>query len=136
MLSVTQTLNTEQPQHCISYKCGMFQIKDKGKCTLVQTLRLCTGRTVHRVSRGIALPFHDHGTRRGLGISVTPWPLFTPGKEPAPIVQEAGCATGPVWTGAESLAASGIRSPDRPPRSLSLYRLRYPAYMFQVYESK
>ena len=25
----------------------------------------CTGRTAHRESRGIALPFHDHGTRRG-----------------------------------------------------------------------
>jgi hypothetical protein len=35
--------------------------KKKVKCTLVQALRLCTG---HRGSRGIALPFHDHGTRR------------------------------------------------------------------------
>ena len=35
------------------------------KCTLVQALRLCAGRTAHRGSRGIALPFGDHGTRRG-----------------------------------------------------------------------
>jgi len=35
------------------------------KCTLVQALRLCTGRTAHRGSRGIALLFLDHGTRRG-----------------------------------------------------------------------
>ena len=35
------------------------------KCTLVQALRLCTGRTAHRRNRGIALSFHDHGTRRG-----------------------------------------------------------------------
>ena len=35
------------------------------KCTLVQALRLCIGRTVHRGSRGIALTFHDHATRRG-----------------------------------------------------------------------
>ena len=34
-------------------------------CTFVQALRLCTGRTVHRGSRGIALIFLDHGTRRG-----------------------------------------------------------------------
>ena len=34
------------------------------KCTLVQALRLCTGRTAYKGSRGIALPFHDHGTRR------------------------------------------------------------------------
>jgi len=35
------------------------------KCTLVQALRLCTGRTAHTGSRGIALLFLDHGTRRG-----------------------------------------------------------------------
>ena len=34
------------------------------KCTLVQALRLCTGRTAHSGSRGIALLFHDHGSRR------------------------------------------------------------------------
>jgi hypothetical protein len=39
--------------------------KVKVKVTLVQALRLCTGRTAHRGSRGIDLPFHDHGTRRG-----------------------------------------------------------------------
>jgi len=37
----------------------------KVKCTLVQALRLRTGRTAHRGSRDIALPFLDHGTRRG-----------------------------------------------------------------------
>jgi hypothetical protein len=59
------------------------------------------GRTARRGSRGIALLFHDHGTRRGWGVSVTPRPLFTPGKDSVPIVQEAGWAPGPVWTGAE-----------------------------------
>jgi hypothetical protein len=100
----------------------------KVNCTLVQALRLCTGRRAHRGSRGIALPFHDHGTRRGWGVSVTPRPLFTPGKDPVPIVQEAGWAPGPVWTGAENLASTGIRTPNRPARSQSLYRQRYPAH--------
>jgi len=35
-------------------------------CTLVQALRLCTGRRAHRGFRRIALLFHDHGTRRGV----------------------------------------------------------------------
>ena len=51
---------------------------------------------------------------------------FNPVKNPVPIVQEAGWAPGPVWTGAGNLARTGIRSPDRPARSESLYRLRYP----------
>jgi len=58
--------------------------------------------------------FMTNGTRRGWEVSVTPRPLFTPGKNPVPIVQEAEWAPGPVWTGAENLAPTGIRSPDRP----------------------
>jgi hypothetical protein len=50
---------------------------------------------------------------------------FTPGKDPVPIVQEAGWAPGPVWAGAKNLASTGIRSPDRPARSQSPYRLSY-----------
>ena len=34
----------------------------------------------------------------------------SPGKDPVPIVQEAGWAPGPVWTGTENLAPTGIRS--------------------------
>ena len=58
----------------------------------------------------------------------TPAALY-PGKEPVPIVEEAGWAPGPVWTGAENLAATGIRSPDRPARSQWLYRPCYPAHI-------
>ena len=39
-----------------------------------------------------------------------------PGKDPVPIVQEAGWASEPVWIGAGNLASTGIRSPDLPAR--------------------
>ena len=42
------------------------------------------------------------------------------GKDPVSIVQEAGWAPGPVWTGVENPAPTGIRSPDRPARSQTL----------------
>ena len=51
---------------------------------------------------------------------------FTPRKDPVPIVQVVGWVPGPVWKGAESLAPTGIRFPDRPARSESLYRQSYP----------
>ena len=51
---------------------------------------------------------------------------FAPGKEPGPIVQEAGWAPGLVWRGAENLASTGIRSPNLRARSESLYGLSYP----------
>jgi len=50
---------------------------------------------------------------------------FTPGKNPVPIAQEAEWAPSLVWTGAENFAPTRIRSPDRPTRSESLYRLSY-----------
>ena len=37
-----------------------------------------------------------------------------PGKDPVPILYEAGWAPGPVCTDAENLASAGIRSQDRP----------------------
>jgi hypothetical protein len=76
----------------------------------------CTGRTAHRGSGGTALVFLNHGTGRGGGVSVTPRPLFTPGKDPGHIVQEAGWAPGPVWTGAENLAPhrDSIPGPSSP----------------------
>jgi len=55
----------------------------------------------------------------------TPRPLYTRERDPVPLVEEAGWALGPVWTVAGNLAPSGIRSPDRPARSESLYRLHY-----------
>jgi len=62
-----------------------------------------------RVGRGIALLFHDRGTRMGWVISSTPRPHFTPRKDPVPILQEAGWAPGSVgWV--ENLVPTGFRS--------------------------
>jgi hypothetical protein len=55
---------------------------------------------------------------------------ITPGKDPVPIVQEAGWTPGPIWTCAKNLAPTGIRSLDRPPRSQLLYRLSYLAHQY------
>ena len=48
---------------------------------------------------------------------------LTPEKDPLLIVKEAGWAPGPVWMVAENIVRTGIRFPDRPARSESLYRL-------------
>ena len=40
----------------------------------------------------------------GCVVKATLRPLY-PWKDPVPIVQEAGWAPGPVWTGAENLAS-------------------------------
>jgi hypothetical protein len=75
-------------------------------------------------SRGTVLLILNLGGRRG-GWSAPRPGRFTPGKDLVPIEQEARWAPGPVCTCAKNLAPTGIRSPDRPARSQSLYRLSY-----------
>jgi len=86
----------------------------------------CPG-VVQGMDRGIALLFHDHGTRRGWAVSSTPQPHFTPGKDPVPILQEAGWAPGPVWTG-RKFRRHRDSIPDLLAHSQSLYRLTYPTH--------
>ena len=62
-----------------------------------------------RVGRGIALLFHDRGTRRGWVVSSTPRPHFTPRKDTVPILHEVGWAPGRSWR-AENLVPQGIWS--------------------------
>jgi hypothetical protein len=88
-----------------------------------------------RVGRGIALFFHDRGTRRGWVVSSTPGPHLTPGKDPVPILQGAGWAPGPVWTGGKS-RPDRDSIPDRPACSQSLYRLYTEHNMRRYYVNK
>ena len=69
-----------------------------------------------RVGRGIALLFHDRGTRREWVVSSTPRPHCTPGINPVPILQEAGWAPGPVLRGGK-YRPHRDSIPDRPARS-------------------
>jgi len=90
------------------------------------------------VGSGIALLFHDRGTRRGWVVSSMPRPHFTPGKDPVPILQEAGWAPVPVWTGGKSRPHRDFffySISDHSARSQSLYRLSYPATTLCVVKS-
>jgi hypothetical protein len=62
----------------------------KVKCTLVQALSLCTGRTAQKRSRGIALLFLDRGTRRGEGSASRPGRSLPTGKSRYPLYRGLG----------------------------------------------
>jgi hypothetical protein len=68
-------------------------------------------------------------------VSSTLRPHFTPGKDPVPILQEAGWVAGPVWTEGKSRPHRDS-IPDRPARSQSLYRLSYRAHNYPLSEDK
>ena len=107
--------------HICTYSCIYIKVK-------VKWSRYRPGVS-QRVGRGIALLFYDRGTRKGWVVSSTPRPHFTPGINPVPIVQEAGWAPGPVWTGGKTRPHRDS-IPDCPAHSQSLYRLSYPAHIY------
>ena len=121
------------PWQCILrlYPCEMCHLYDKPIKILhvkvkVKWFRYRPG-VAQRVGRGIALLFHERGTRRGWVVSSTPRPHFTPGKDPVRILQEAGWAPGPVWMGGKSRPHRDS-IPDRPVRSQLLFQLSYPVH--------
>jgi hypothetical protein len=59
----------------------------------------------------------------GWVVNATPRPLYPRERDLVPTAQEAGWATGPVWTRAENLAPHRDSIPDLPARSESLYGL-------------
>ena len=108
----------------------------KVKCTLVQALRLCTGRTAHRGSRGITILFHDQRHQKWVrGQRHAPAALY-PRERPG-----THCIGG--WVGpragldkcGKSRPPTGIRSSDRPapqpvaiPTEPTLLRSAYDKY--------
>ena len=101
-------------------KTSRINLQVKAKCTLVQALRLCTGCTAQRGSRGIAVLFHDQRHQKGVsGQCQSPAALY-PRERPG--THCTGDLVGPR-AGLERCGKSrptGIRSPDRPARSQSL----------------
>ena len=85
-----------------------------------------------RLSRGIALLFlRPRHSRCGWGVQPQAPATSTLRKDPVSIVQEAGWAPGPIWTGGKYLLHRDS-IPDRPALSHSLYRLSYPAHASQL----
>jgi len=68
----------------------MFSGKIKVKCTLIQALRLCTGRTAHRASRGIALLFMTTALEGGEGSASRPGRYLLLGKTRYPLYRRLG----------------------------------------------
>jgi hypothetical protein len=103
------------------------KVKKKGKVHPVQALRLCTGRTAHRGSRGIDLPFYDHGTRRGEGSASRPGRFLPPGKTRYPLYWRLG---GPQGRSRQVRKISPPLGFD--PRAVQLVASRYTNYVLYL----
>jgi len=100
---------------------SFFKEKNKNPCSYSASV------VAQRVGKGIALLFHDRGTRRGWVVSSTPRPHFTPGNTQYPFYRRLGGPQGQSgW--AENLVPTGIQSQTIQPLAQSLYRLSYPGH--------
>jgi len=82
----------------------MFRSKSLTRCIVKGTVHIRTGHEEPdgEQSYDTTLSFTS---ATDVGRWLTPRPgRFIPGKDPVPIVQEAGWASGPIWKGAENLA--------------------------------
>ena len=103
-------------------KLNFFSVKQ------ILTISLFIVRSIHCAFRGPQLQQRclvraepttiPHTHRCGWVVSVTPRPLY-----PGPTVYEAEWGPGPICTGAENFAPTGIQSPDRPNNSTRLNRI-------------
>ena len=96
-------------QAIFCYQCDVVKVKVNLSCY--------RPGVAQRVGRGIALLFHDRGTRRGVSGQQHASAALNPRKEPVPILLEAGWAPGLVWTGGKSRPHRDS-IPDRPARNL------------------
>jgi len=90
-----------------SERCGISS--DRIKFTLAQVMKV-QGGIEYLSLHSLTSPLDGVGGQRH-----TP-PALPPGKRPLTHLQEAGWAPGPVWTGAENFAPTGVRTPDRSTR--------------------
>jgi hypothetical protein len=105
-------------------KTEVYHIHKKGKFTLEQATK------AHRMIRCKPYSFFNLCARWRWVVNALPRPLY-PRERPCTLYPfyrrlGGGRSGGVVWRSVENLAPTGIRSPDRPARSESLYRLRYP----------
>ena len=118
--NVTSVLRAKRTGKAVLGVPLMHMGESKVECTLVQSLRLCTGRTAHRGSRALALLFLNHGTRRGEGSASRPGRSLPPRKTRYPFYRRLGGPQG---------RSRQVRKISPPPVAQSLYRLSYPAHV-------
>jgi hypothetical protein len=107
----TTTTTTATPPTATTITTSTVSTKGKWSCYRPSVAQ--------RVGRGITLLFHDRGTRSGWVVSTTCRLHFIPRKDPVPILQEAGWAPGPVWTGGKSRPHRHL-IPDHPAQSVAI----------------
>jgi len=106
-----------------------MQVSVQYVAVMVYTGKAFTLQQAMKAQRGVDVQlcsFFNFSARWDLGGQRHVQAALPPGKGPEPTVQKTWRAPGPVWTGAENVARTGIRSPNRSARSESLYRLSYP----------
>jgi hypothetical protein len=111
----------QQNEFNAAFQNSQGQSEEKVKFILEQAMKTQSG------SRAIVYSFFNLSARMGWAVKTMPWPLYPLAIDPVPTLQESGRATGPVWTVAENVTTTRIRSLDHPAHSKLLYQVHYPS---------
>jgi hypothetical protein len=137
VIQQNKDMKLQQPlivKHCLIKHKGRMTLAHTGsyKCT-VNVKRSPYNRPprAQRGSRSIALLILDLGARRGWVVSTTPPAALPLGKTWYPLYRWLGGPRAGLDV-CEKSRPTGIRSPDHPACSKSLYRLSYPAHTVNV----
>ena len=79
--------------------------------------------------------FFSISARWLLVVNAIPWSVYTQERDPLPIVQEYGCAPGPIWMGADNLTLTQILCSECSSPSQLLYPLCYPGPLHETVRS-
>jgi hypothetical protein len=113
--------------HCVSFTCCIWENMHTVNVSLKAILLHAGQAQMRGRDRGRWLPILNLGTRREWVVSTMPWLHYSWERDPVPILQEAGWASGLVWLSLENLIATGFQTLDCPAHNESLYQLHYPS---------
>ena len=113
----------------LNFNCDMFRPTWPSSGNTQHRQNTCKDKGKGKVQRGnrcIALLFLKPRRKKGVGGQRHAPAALPPGKTPYPLYRRLGGPQGRSGRVQKISPSTGIRSPDRPVRSESLYRLSYP----------
>jgi hypothetical protein len=120
-LTCIVTLSVFLVRDIISPKLTFYELTQKFRCSKYGKVHPRTGHEGPGGSRGLTLPFHDHGTRRGEGSGSRAGRSLHPGNSWYQFYRRLGGPQGRSVRLRKISPSPGFDPPDRPAHSDSLY---------------
>jgi len=130
LYGITRVCWMQQNEFIADFQTTQGQWEEKVEFILERAMKAQCG------SRAIVYSFFNLRARLGWVVNTMSWSLYPLARDPVPTIQEGGRAPGPVWTVAENLTTTRIRSLDCPAHGKLLYNYTISAHAFRALGTK